>query len=115
MFLDLTVGVGGVAQTVAQEVERQYGKDPGKAANNSQGEMATAWMFCASLSSTPQLMAGGRDPRPRKLNAVSAMIMAGRASVVAAIIWLVMEGAIWRKMMRKRLAPASSAATTKSS
>ena len=41
-----------------------------------------------------------RKPNPKKLRAVSAMIMAGKASVVAAIIWLRNEGTMWRKIMR---------------
>ena len=53
----------------------------------SQGEMTRAWMFWASCSSTPQLIAGGRKPSPRKLNEVSLMMIAGKASVVAAMIW----------------------------
>ena len=43
---------------------------------------------------TPQLIAGGRRPRPRKLKEVSLMIMAGSASVVEAIMWLKKEGAM---------------------
>ena len=60
-------------------------------------------------------MAGGRSPRPRKLSDVSLMIIAGSASVVAAMMWLRNDGTMWRKMMRRRLHPASSAAMTKSS
>ena len=45
-------------------------------------------MFCASCSSTPQLIAGGRRPRPRKLSVVSLMIMAGSARLTAAMMWL---------------------------
>src|SRR5205814_10403666 len=37
----------------------------------SHGEITNAWMFCASWSRTPQLIAGGRKPSPRKLNDVS--------------------------------------------
>ena len=81
----------------------------------SQGEMANACTFCASCSSTPQLTAGGRRPRPRKLSDVSLMIMAGMARVVAAMMWLRNDGTMWRKMMRIWLQPASSAAVTKSS
>ena len=43
-------------------------------------------MFCASCSRTPQLIAGGRRPSPRKLNDVSLMMIAGIASVVAAMM-----------------------------
>ena len=60
----------------------------GSAGSSSQGVSAIAWTFCASCSSTPQLMAGGRRPRPRKLSDVSLMIIAGSASVVAAMMWL---------------------------
>ncbi len=54
-------------------------------------------------------------PSPRKLSEVSLMIMTGMASVLAAMMWLVNAGTMWRVMMRKRLHPASSAARTKSS
>ena len=67
--------------------------------------MASAWMFCASCSSTPQLIAGGRSPRPRKESDVSLMIMAGSASVVAAMMWQRNDGTMWRKMIRIRLQP----------
>ena len=77
--------------------------------------MTSAWMFCASWSSTPQLIAGGRRPSPRKLSDVSLMIIAGIASVVAAMMWLMNEGTMWRKMIRDLLQPRSSAAMTKSS
>ena len=43
----------------------------------AQGAVATARRFCASRSSTPQLMAGGRMPRPRKLRLVSLRITPG--------------------------------------
>ncbi len=43
------------------------------------------------------------------------MIMAGMASVVAAMMWLRNDGTRWLKMMRVWLQPASSAAITKSS
>ena len=57
-------------------------------------------------------MAGGRSPRPRKLSAVSLMIMAGMARVVAAMMWLMKTGTMWRKMMRNWLQPENSAAMT---
>ena len=53
---------------------------------SSHGEITSAWMFCASCSSTPQLIAGGRRPRPRNDSDVSLMMMAGIASVVAAMM-----------------------------
>ena len=49
----------------------------------SHGYRAIAWMFCASCSSTPQLIAGGRSPSPRNESEVSLMMIAGIASVVA--------------------------------
>jgi hypothetical protein len=54
--------------------------------NISHGASATVWMFWASCRSTPQLIAGGRMPRPRKLSEVSLMIMTGMARVLAAMI-----------------------------
>src|SRR3989442_10921038 len=53
----------------------------------SQGASATVWMFCASWRRTPQLIAGGRIPRPRNERDVSLMIIAGMASVLVAMIW----------------------------
>ena len=43
------------------------------------------------------------------------MIIAGIASVVAAMMWLTNDGTMWRKMIRDLLQPTSSAAITKSS
>ena len=43
------------------------------------------------------------------------MIIAGSASVVAAMMWLRNDGTMWRKMIRAGLAPATSAAVTNSS
>ena len=52
---------------------------------------------------------------PRKLSEVSAMIIAGIASVTEAMIWLVKLGTRWRVMMRISLVPSSRAAITKGS
>ncbi len=60
--------------------------------------MATVWTFWACCSRTPQLIAGGRRPRPRKLSAVSLTIMAGSASVVAAMMWLMNDGTMCTKI-----------------
>ena len=43
------------------------------------------------------------------------MMIAGIASVVAAMMWLMNEGTMWRKMILDLLQPTSSAAMTKSS
>ena len=86
------VGVGGVAQAVAQEVQRQHGDDHDQARDEQPGCQCERWMFCASCSSTPQLIAGGRRPRPRKLRDVSSMIITGMASVIAAMMWLQERG-----------------------
>ena len=82
---------------------------------SSQGEIARAWMFCACCSRTPQQIAGGRRPRPRKLSEVSLMIMAGMARVVAAMMWLRNDGTKCVKIIRICPQPQSSAAITKSS
>src|SRR5262249_28919566 len=76
----------------------------------SQGASATVWMFWASCRSTPQLIAGGRIPSPRKDRDVSLMIMAGMASVLVAMMWERNVGTKWRRMIRRWLAPAKSAA-----
>ena len=60
-------------------------------------------------------MIGGIRPRPRKDSAVSAMIMTGIASVTEAMMWLSIDGIMWRKMTRPLLPPSSRAAVTKSS
>ena len=69
-------------------------------------------MFCASERSTPQLVIGGRSPRPRKESAVSARIMEGIDSEAEAIRWLVKFGTRCRPMMRDGFAPIISAAAT---
>src|SRR6516164_3674029 len=55
---------------------------------SSQGASAKVWIFCASCNSTPQLIAGGRIPSPRKESEVSLMINTGMASELVAMIWL---------------------------
>ena len=84
--------VGGVAQTIAEEIEGQDDQDDRYGRDEQPGESATVCTFCACCRSTPQLMAGGRKPRPRKLSAVSPMTIAGSASVVAAMMWLRKSG-----------------------
>jgi len=54
--------------------------------------MAKRLDVLACWRSTPQLMAGGRRPNPRKDSEVSLMIMAGMARVVAAMMWLRKRG-----------------------
>jgi hypothetical protein len=76
----------------------------------SQGAFEMAFRFWASKRRVPQLMAGGRSPR--KLNAVSAMIIAGTANVVVAMMWLVKEGSMCRKIIRSSVAPYSRADRT---
>ena len=77
------VRIGGVAQAVAQEVERQDRDDHRHRGSSSHGEIASVWTFCACCSITPQEIAGGRRPRPRKLSEVSLMIIAGSARVTS--------------------------------
>jgi len=72
-------------------------------------------MFCASFSSTPRLVIGGRRPRLRKLSAVSPKIMPGMAKVAEAIRWLMKLGSRCRPIMRLGVAPISCAAVVKSS
>ena len=52
---------------------------------------------------------------PRKLSAVSARIMPGIAKVTEAMIWLVMDGTMWRRMIGISRTPSKRAAMTKSS
>ena len=52
---------------------------------------------------------------PRKLSAVSPMIMAGTASVAVVMVWLRKFGSMWRRITRIRRAPMRRAATTNSS
>ena len=79
---------------------------------SSHGDSASTWVFCASASSTPQLMAGACSPRPMKLNALSPRIMAGMDSVSDAMMWLRKPGSRCLKMIRLRLAPLRRAAAT---
>src|SRR5207245_11781239 len=81
----------------------------GTEAARSHGEMASAWMFWACWRSTPQLMAGGRRPSPRKDSEVSLMIMAGEARVGAAMMCLRKDGCKWQSMVREHDQPAYSA------
>jgi hypothetical protein len=53
---------------------------------------------------------GGCSPKPRKLNAVSARIMEGIASVETTIIWPIHAGMRCLKIMRELLAPINLAA-----
>ena len=65
----LVVGVGRVAQPVAEEVEGQHRRSctgDARARRAARAPWPRARMFCASCSSTPQLTTGGRRPRPRK-------------------------------------------------
>ena len=73
---------------------------PAAARTSFTGERATVWTFCACWSMTPHDIAGGLRPRPRNDSPVSLMIIAGSASVVAAMMWLVNDGTMWTKMMR---------------
>ena len=72
---------------------------------SSHDASATACNVWASNSNTPQLIAGSRSPKPRKLSDVSAMMMPGMASVVAAMMWLRNDGSIWRNTMRTSFVP----------
>ena len=56
-----------------------------------------------------------RNPRPIKLNPVSDRIIPGTANVNEAMMWLMKEGIMWRKIMRISLEPEKRAAITKSS
>ena len=49
---------------------------------SSQGLLAISEIFCASVSSTPQLMAGSRRPSPRKERDVSPRIDWGMEMVM---------------------------------
>ena len=78
----------------------------------SHGDWAIARRFWVSCSITPQLMAGGRRPSPRKLRPVSARIIPGMARVAVAMMWLLMAGTMWRRMTRFLVAPSTSEAST---
>ena len=69
-------------------------------------------MFCAALSSRPQLIIGGCTPRPRNDRKLSIRMIDGISSVVATTTWLITLGRMWRTTMRQRLAPTASAAET---
>ena len=51
---------------------------------------------------------------PRKLSAVSAMIICGIARVRVAMMWLTNDGTMWLTITCCSLQPSSLAATTKS-
>src|SRR3989442_15079180 len=77
----------------------------GTAGSISHGEMATVWTFWACCSNTPQLMAGGRRPRPRKLRAGPLMLMAGGGGGEGPTVGGVKHGAMWAKVVALRLQP----------
>src|SRR6266566_2247996 len=64
----------------------------GMAGSSSHGETAAVCTLEAAWSMTPQDSPGGRMPSPRKLSDVSKMMIAGNASVVAAMMWLMNDG-----------------------
>ena len=66
--------------------------------SSSHGVATIALTFCAAFNSTPQLMAGGCRPMPRKLSAVSPRIIHGIASVPDAMTWLRNDGTRWRNI-----------------
>ena len=82
---------------------------------NSHGMATTESTLWASCSRTPQLIAGARSPMPRKLSAVSARIMLGTASVAAAMMWLMNDGSMWRKITPRAATPSRTAEVMKSS
>ena len=88
----------------------------GTAAASSQGASASV---CDVLRVLQQdAPADRRRPQAEAQEAdseVSLMIIAGSARLVAAMMWERKDGSMWRKMIRIWLAPASSAAVTKSS
>ena len=70
------------------------------AGQSSQGSCIRACTFCASLSSTPQLVMGVLIPSPRKLSAVSPRIIEGMVSVAITSTWLMVLGKRCRVMIQ---------------
>ena len=96
------VGIGCIAQAVAEEVVGEHGETTAPAGQISSHEaVAMVRTFCASCSSTPQRTTGALRPMPRNDSAVSATIIVGSASVTTARMWLVSEGRMWRKISRR--------------
>src|SRR5206468_4232792 len=72
----------------------------GATGSSSHGYSDTTFMFCASLSMTPQDTIGGRSPRPRKDSAVSPRIIDGIVMVAEAMRCEMKPGMGGRSRMR---------------
>ena len=72
------VGVASVAEAVADEAEGEHRHHHEQAGDQEPGGVREV---SPSLSSAPQLTAGGRMPSPRKLSEVSPRIIHGMRSV----------------------------------
>ena len=76
------IGVGGIAQSVAEEVERQHGDDHReRRAGSSQGAWRRRGCSAPPAAARPSSRPAACSPMPRKHSAVSARIIAGIASV----------------------------------
>jgi len=73
----VAVGIGGVAETVTDEVERQHRNDHSQARDQKPGRLRNRLNILSLLEQHAQLMAGGRMPSPKKLSEVSLMIITG--------------------------------------
>ena len=77
------IGIGRVAQAVAEEVQGEHRRDDREAGEEQPRRGRHGVMFCASLQQdAPADTTGGCRPMPRKESAVSARIIAGIASVI---------------------------------
>src|SRR5262245_25422491 len=82
---------------------------------SSHGEIASAWMFCACWSSTPQLIAGGRSPRTREESGGLAIVIGGMGRGGGGEMGPREDGTRLVKMIRVRVQAGRSAAIKKSS
>lgn len=106
------VGVGGVSEAVSHEVEGEDGEYDEQAGRQQPRGVGDRLEVLRLENSTPQLMAGWRKPSPRKLSAVSAMMM---ARVVVAMMSLMNVGSMWRNMRRSWLDRTGCRATRRGS
>src|SRR5438128_2126480 len=83
---------GAVGKTASHQLERRY-----------------CW---CSPTIWPQLGMGGLTPIPMKLSAASAKMSCGIPKVTATTIGVSALGSMWRRTIRKPLAPATRAALT---
>ena len=105
MGLTSGVGIGCVAEAVSHEIEAKDGDDDQSTWNKKPWSESNRLEVLGLPQEDTPTDGGCRMPNPRKLREVSAMIIAGTARVVAAMMWLMNDGTMWRNMSLSCPAP----------